>query len=232
MKNNSILKDNIDYLKFTLRIGLKDLAAILNVKYNTLYYQYHHLSALPEETITGLAELADVDVDTFKTVSLRQTKGQSGETMIVMPSPPQHTGIGEITIPMVSQKLSAGYGEEMIAPEDMEYRTLNLMQQVAPGIPKKSLMCAEVRGDSMINEKIYPGDIVVFAQGVISGNGIYVLSIDNELFVKRVEFDPLSHTITIISANDNYKPKTTKDDDQSLRVIGVVTGWFHANRIF
>lgn len=232
MKSDSILKQNIDYLKFTLRLSLKDLSSILEVKYETFYYQYHHVSALPKETIAKLAELAGVDADVFITTDLRILKGEPAGKVMMLPAQPPQVEVGEILIPMVSQKLSAGYGEEMIAPEDMEYKTLNLMQKVAPGIPKNSLMCAEVRGDSMIDEKIYPGDIVVFAQGVISGNGIYVLSIDNELFVKRLEFDPLSHTITIISANENYKPKTAKDDDQSLRVIGIVTGWFHANRIF
>ena len=66
-------------------------------------------------------------------------------------------------------------------PEDIEIQTVNIMEDLARGVPRESLLAARVKGDSMIDVYIYPDDIVVFAKGIISGDGIYVLSIVNDV---------------------------------------------------
>ncbi|WP_010261997.1 hypothetical protein [Treponema primitia] len=43
----------------------------------------------------------------------------------------------------------------------------------------------------MIDEHIHNGDAVVYHPGQTEGNGIYVLSLDIALRVKRVSFDDL-----------------------------------------
>ncbi|MDR2864275.1 MAG: hypothetical protein LBV68_01530 [Spirochaetaceae bacterium] len=52
----------------------------------------------------------------------------------------------------------------------------------------------------MIGEHIYNGDAVVFYPGLTEGNGIYVLSPDTALLVKRVSFDDLPLSVSPLSA--------------------------------
>ena len=142
-----------------------------------------------------------------------------------VPSYNPETGI--LTIPFVTQKISAGFGEEELPDDCLEVRSIDILASMAKGISKKVLTAAEVKGDSMIEANIYPGDIVIFAKGRIEGDGIYVLALTGEVLVKRLQFDSLSNELTIISMNKNYAPKTVSADADGLRILGKVVGWFH-----
>ena len=132
-----------------------------------------------------------------------------------------------LTIPFISQKISAGIGEEELPEDCLEVRSIDILASMAKGISKKVLTAAEVKGDSMIEANIYPGDIVIFAKGRIEGDGIYVLALAGEVLVKRLQFDALSNELEIISMNRNYKPRTVSADADGLRILGKVVGWFH-----
>ena len=57
-------------------------------------------------------------------------------------------------------------------------------------------------------------------------DGLYVIGIEDKLFVKRLEIDVLGHEIRIISENEKYPPKVVKGEDMNrLRIIGKVIGW-------
>ena len=142
-----------------------------------------------------------------------------------VPSYNSETGI--LTIPFISQKISAGIGEEELPEDCLEVRSIDILASMAKGISKKVLTAAEVKGDSMIEANIYPGDIVIFARGRIEGDGIYVLALAGEVLVKRLQFDALSNELEIISMNRNYKPRTVSADADGLRILGKVVGWFH-----
>jgi phage repressor protein C with HTH and peptisase S24 domain len=47
--------------------------------------------------------------------------------------------------------------------------------------------------------------------------------------VKRVEFDPVSRKIHIMSENPRYKDRVESADGQTIRVVGKVFGWVHAH---
>ena len=142
-----------------------------------------------------------------------------------VPSYNPETGI--LTIPFITQKISAGFGEEELPDECLEVRSIDVLESMAKGISRKILTAAVVKGDSMIEANIYPGDIVIFAKGRIEGDGIYVLALGGEVLVKRLQFDSLSNELEIISMNRNYKPRTVAADADGLRILGKVVGWFH-----
>lgn len=142
-----------------------------------------------------------------------------------VPSYNPETGI--LTIPFITQKISAGIGEEELPDDCLEVRSIDILASMAKGISKKVLTAAEVKGDSMIEANIYPGDIVIFARGRIEGDGIYVLALGGDVLVKRLQFDALSNELEIISMNRNYKPRTVSADADGLRILGKVVGWFH-----
>ena len=54
---------------------------------------------------------------------------------------------------------------------------------------KSTLVSAEVKGDSMIDANIYPGDFVFFSKVMIKVEGIYVIAFAGDIMVKRIYFD-------------------------------------------
>ena len=130
-----------------------------------------------------------------------------------------------ITIPFVNQKLSAGTGEDYLSDSDIETKTINISEYLARGIDKATLLAAEVRGDSMVDERIYSGDIVIFSRGLIRQEGIYVINYAGDLMVKKLAFDALNNTVDIISGNGNYPTRTVEADN--IAILGKVVGWIH-----
>ena len=128
-------------------------------------------------------------------------------------------------IPFINQKLSAGPGSDYLSPEDISIKRIDILESLARGVDKSTLIAAEVEGDSMIGEKIYSGDIAIFSKGLIKGPGIYVINYGGDILVKKIIFDAAEQTVTIISANPDYPPKTV--DADVVGVLGKVIGWIH-----
>jgi len=63
-----------------------------------------------------------------------------------------------------------------------------------------------VKGDSMEGVQICHNDIVLFVPEEREGNGIFVISINNKVLVKRLEFNPAEHCIKVLSENEKYAP--------------------------
>jgi SOS-response transcriptional repressor LexA len=85
-----------------------------------------------------------------------------------------------------------------------------------------------VSGDSMVDEKINDGDIVIFYPELKEGNAIYVVSIGNSLTVKRVDFDSINQAFTLISANPAYSPQYFSGPElETIRIAGRVIATIH-----
>lgn len=132
---------------------------------------------------------------------------------------------GILSIPFISQKLSAGAGIEHLSDADMEVEKIDILAEMAKGLDKATLVAARVRGDSMVDANIFSGDIVIFSRGLINGEGIYVINYLGDVLIKRIQFDPKNGEVAIISANKNYPVKTASAED--VLVLGKVVGWFH-----
>jgi len=140
------------------------------------------------------------------------------------------TGTEEPTmlVPIAPQKLSAGSGESFLEPTQY-IGYIRVIERMARGLDKSCLVAAQVKGDSMTGVQIFEGDIVIFARNVVSENGIYVVSMRGDVLVKRLEFNPLTNQISIISENKNYSTITTSSEDENLRILGKVVGWIHVH---
>ena len=133
-----------------------------------------------------------------------------------------------VLIPIYSQKVAAGIGQAMI--DDIEVvGQLPFLTRMLRGTQPEGARALEVRGDSMTGVNIFDGDMVVFVPGSIRGDGIYVLAVGDELIVKRVEFDPVSRKIHIMSENPRYQDRVESADGQTVRVVGKVYGWVHSH---
>jgi repressor LexA len=104
--------------------------------------------------------------------------------------------------------------------------TINLVGRIAAGRPIEAILDQEplnltdlflkddhyalrVKGDSMIEEGIFDGDIVVcqYAQRVENGAIVVAIIDDEEATLKRYKYDPMTQSVTLIPANPNLKPK-------------------------
>jgi len=121
-------------------------------------------------------------------------------------------------------KVSAGVGIEI---EDYTNAvTVPILRSFIQPYNPKTVRTLEVSGDSMTDIHLLPGDVVFFVPEDNPSDGLYVIGIDDKLFVKRLEIDVLGHEIRIISENVKYPPKAVKGEDMNrLRIIGKVIGW-------
>jgi phage repressor protein C with HTH and peptisase S24 domain len=86
----------------------------------------------------------------------------------------------------------------------------------------------KVSGDSMIDIYINDKDIVLYVPSETYGDGVYVISGETGLRVKRLEFSTTGKKLTIHSENPRYKDEefVGKEINQ-IRIIGKVIGWIH-----
>jgi len=88
------------------------------------------------------------------------------------------------------------------------------------GIAPENMLFCRVGGDSMVNANIYDGSTLVIDTAKIArNNDIVVISLNNELFVKRIQFN--NGNISLISENDGYDPYKIRPDDH-YKIVGVV----------
>lgn len=133
-------------------------------------------------------------------------------------------GQGEILVPIFAQRLSAGPGQDWL-PADFTEERLPLLSRFIKPYNKEDIFAAEVRGDSMTGIQLFDGDIAFFARGGVDGDGLYVISVDGEVYIKRVEMDPFEKMLTITSENERYQPKVV--DPDRVVIMGKVIGWLH-----
>ncbi len=77
----------------------------------------------------------------------------------------------------------------------------------------------------MTGVQLFDGDIAFFVKCDMDGDGIYAISVDGEIFVKRVEYDPFNRKLVIRSENERYEPKIV--DPDRVILLGKVIGWLH-----
>lgn len=90
-------------------------------------------------------------------------------------------------------------------------------------IPKnKEYFAQYATGDSMINENIKDGDLLVFEKTDVINNGeIGCFCVDaNVATCKMYRYDKKSGIIMLLPANNNYDPITITLENQTFRVIG------------
>ncbi len=84
--------------------------------------------------------------------------------------------------------------------------------------------CLRVKGDSMINARIFDGDIIfVKKQDIVDDGEIAVVLIEDEATVKRVYYDRENNVLTLVPENPTYKPmRYTGSELDTVRILGKV----------
>ena len=90
--------------------------------------------------------------------------------------------------------------------------------------------CLTAKGDSMINARIFDGDILfVKQQESVDDGEIAVVLIEDETTVKRVYYDKENNVITLMPENPTHKPMRYEGAKlEQIRILGkVVAGQYH-----
>lgn len=109
-------------------------------------------------------------------------------------------------------------GEPILAEENIE-GYFNMEKDL------KADFCLYCKGDSMINARIYDGDLVfIKKQPDVEDGEIAAVLIDNEATLKRVY--KVSGRIILRAENPTFKPIELKEEDmKDIRIIGKAVGF-------
>lgn len=129
-------------------------------------------------------------------------------------------------IPMIDMSVSAGYGsviEQAETTEDFISFGKDWLKNNTSTTPE-NLIIFKVRGDSMDggSSRIKDGSLILTDISINEyiNDGIYVINIDNALFVKRLQFVP--GKLIIKSDNPTYDSFEVDLKSNYVKIIGVV----------
>lgn len=117
-------------------------------------------------------------------------------------------------------RASAGHGLINDNEEHIEIDT-NLLETI--NLPKKKLDMIQVQGDSM-HPYVENGDFALIDRSGEAKNGdIVIANYQGDLYVKQIQKNPQSKSISLISSNKNYPSFEIRGDEvESLQIIGVL----------
>lgn len=122
--------------------------------------------------------------------------------------------LDEVEVPLLGV-VQAGAPIEAVA----ESRTVSIPQDM---LGRYRTFALEVKGDSMIEENIRPGDVIVVEERHTAENGQTVVALINESDVTLKKFYLEPDCIRLEPANPTMEPIVLRHDQ--VRVLGVVAG--------
>ena len=213
-----VLSRNIRFLRKQRGWGQDDLATRLGYKsYTTIQKWESGVSDPPLKIVHALADLFQIDIHDLTNRDLEISGSRASSisgipNIIPMPEKRQVPLLGTIAC-----------GEPILATENIE-------DYVA--IPKElpgdfALTC---KGDSMINARIFDGDIVYIRQQDTVENGeIAAVLIDGEATLKRVRL--FDDHISLEPENPLYRPLVYWGEEMNLvRILGKAVAFVSAVR--
>lgn len=192
-------------------VGKRSIPDEFKIQLSSLGVNLHWLITGEGKMFLNSNSQNEVNEDTYIT--------PSGKSFTAIPS-----SFGP-TVPVLASKVSAGTGMEWVPAEFDEGNRLPIPDKFFRGYDYKDIFAAQVIGDSMKNIDLISGDYVFAVHGLLRGSGIYVIAIDGEAFVKRLEVDRLDKKIAVISENERYETRIV--DPERITILGKVIGWLH-----
>lgn len=203
--------NRIEELRKATGKSMRKVAFELDIPYTT-YVNYEKCEREPNSEM--LIMLAD-----YFGVSIDYLIGRSDDpTPILIESeiklPANIHPISTVSLPLLG---NVACGEPIFAEENVE-------SYIDAEEGTQADFCLRVKGDSMINARIFDGDIIfVKKQDMVDDGEIAVVLIDDEATVKRVYYDRDNNVITLMPENPTYKPMRYAGADlDTVRILGKV----------
>lgn len=131
-----------------------------------------------------------------------------------------------------------------IIQDGMAYKRLPILASVACGDPiyaedsyenyilqsmeTNADFCVVAEGDSMINARIFDGDLVfVHKQEMVNNGEIAVVAIGETATIKRVYYYEQNHKLMLMPENPAHAPQVYVDEElENTRILGKVVSFF------
>lgn len=201
--------DKLKKLRFDSGKTQEEVGKIVNISKQTLYkYENNIITNIPSDKIEKLAEVYSVSPAYL--MGWITESNLKGDTDNIIPSASNIRPIELTKLPIIG-KIAAG--KPILAQESIEGYA-----NMADGIHAD--FCLQVQGDSMINARIYNGDIVfIKQQPEVEDGEIAAVLIDDSATLKR--FYHNDSTVTLMPENPKYKPIIcTKDNCTEFKILG------------
>lgn len=189
------------------KLTQKELADKINAKHNSISNWENNQNMPDPETIENLCWALDVQPNYFFSVSTSLPSN-------IIPMPEMRR------IPLIG---SIACGAPILAEEHIE-EYINIPKHIAADF---ALTC---KGDSMINARIFDGDVVYIRQQDTVENGeIAAVLIDGEATLKRVQL--YEDHISLEPENPQYRPLVYWNEEMNtIRILGKAVAFTGAVR--
>lgn len=214
------------------KMSQKTFGASLGLSQGTYQKYESGMASFPDDLKLQLAERYGINLHWLITGEGAMHVGKEGDSLARVR---ENNTIKEesdalkdsVVVEMTSLRLSAGPGQEW-TDASVTGEKLCIPKRVARRYPHNSDFAgAQVIGDSM-EPTLHDGEPVVYVREFIQGDGIYVLAVNGELLVKRLQFDRIFNRLHIISDNTKYRPvEIPLEGLDNVRILGKVVIWVH-----
>jgi phage repressor protein C with HTH and peptisase S24 domain len=198
---------NIRRLRRAKNLTLEQVAAASNTDTGNLSRLERGKQGYTDEGLKAIAEVLGVPVSAFFQNPSSEPTARTGEPDVVSYSATARADVVEV--PLLSTKGSMGKGLGIEMPESVvDHIRLHdqwIRRHLTVSAPS-NLAVISARGDSM-EDTFSDGDVLLVDRGVadVRLDAVYVLAIDDELYIKRVQ-RRMDGGLTIISDNKKYEP--------------------------
>lgn len=196
-----------------LGLTVDELSERLGKNRATIYrYESNEIEKLPTTVLEPLAKALGV-TPAYLMGWEENTESNSNPDISALMS--QYSNIKPIKLRRFPMLGEIACGEPIFANEDKEHYIMADMDINAD-------FCLTAKGDSMVNARIYEGDIVfIKAMPIVENGDIAAVIIDDEATLKRVYYYPDDNMLQLVAENPKYKPLIYQGPElDTIRIIG------------
>lgn len=196
-----------------LGLTVDELSERLNKNRATIYrYESNDIEKLPTTVLEPLAKALEVTPAYLMGWEENAEVTSNSDLSALMQKYDNIKPIKLKRFPMLGE---IACGKPIFADEDREHYIMADMDIDAD-------FCLTAKGDSMINARIYNGDIVFIKEMPIVDNGdIAAVIIEDEATLKRVYYYPDDNMLQLVAENPKYKPLVYQGPElDTIRILG------------
>jgi len=209
------------------KLSQEELAKVLDTTKQAIYkYETGVVQNIPFDKLAKLADYFGVT----SAYLMGWTDERDGVIPTIAPEPEEDAApelpaaLREAIRPVSAMRLpmlgNVACGEPIYAEEEHEF----CVALAADGRGIDADFCLTASGDSMINARIFDGDILfIRKQEIVNDGEIAVVLIEDEATVKRVYYDRENNILTLVPENPLYRPMRYMGEElDHIRILGRV----------
>ena len=216
MANNAIIGSRIKQVREEKGFTQEELARVLGLNKSTIQrYETAKIEKIKLPVIDAIAQKLDVNPEWLSDKTDVRTSYLSNDANTLTDLIQKYNNIKPIKLKRFPMLGEIACGEPVFADEDKEHYVMADMDIHAD-------FCLTAKGDSMINARIYEGDIVFIKEMPIVENGdIAAVIINDEATLKRVYYYPDDSMLQLVAENPKYKPLVYQGEELNhIRILG------------